>query len=111
MAMRLIAANWKMNKTVSETERYIERFIPLVKGVDDREILLCPPFTSLYVAGSLLKDTNIKLGAQNCFYERKGAYTGEISIDMIKENIHRYDKRNGSILCYCGTFGKEAYIR
>ncbi len=90
VAMRLIAANWKMNKTISETEEYIKNFIPLVKDVNDREILLCPPFTSLQVAGELLKDTNIKLGAQNCFYEKKGAFTGEISLDMIKETRASY---------------------
>ncbi len=90
VAMRLIAANWKMNKTISETEEYIKNFIPLVKDVNDREILLCPPFTSLQVAGELLKGTNIRLGAQNCFYEKKGAFTGEISLDMIKETRASY---------------------
>ncbi len=74
-----------MNKTVAETEEYIEKFLPLVKDITDREILLCPPFTSLHRAGELLKGTNVKLGAQNCYYEKKGAFTGEISVDMIKE--------------------------
>ncbi len=83
--MRLIAANWKMNKTVSETEDYIKKFLKLVGKLEDREVLLCPPFTSLYVAGKLLKDTPVKLGAQNCFYEKSGAFTGEVSLPMLKE--------------------------
>ncbi len=83
--MRLIAANWKMNKTVKETEEYIKSFIPLVESVKDREILICPPFTSLYSAGKLLVNSNVKLGAQNCYYEKRGAFTGEISVDMLKE--------------------------
>ncbi len=82
---RLIAANWKMNKTVSETEEYIKKFLKLVEHPESREILLCPPFTSLYVAGKMLEGTGVKLGAQNCFYEKKGAFTGEISIPMLKE--------------------------
>ena len=83
--MRLIAANWKMNKTVRETEEYIRSFIPLVEDVEDREILICPPFTSLYSADKLLVDSNVKLGAQNCYYEKRGAFTGEVSVDMLKE--------------------------
>ncbi len=83
--MRLIAANWKMNKTPRETEEYIKEFIRYVEHPESREILICPPFTSLCVAGELLQGTGVKLGAQNCFYEKKGAYTGEISIPMLKE--------------------------
>ena len=83
--MRLIAGNWKMYKTVSETEEYLRDFLELVKHLEDREVLLCPPFTSLYVAGKLLEGTDIELGAQNCFYEKKGAFTGEISLPMLKE--------------------------
>ncbi len=83
--MRIIAGNWKMHKTVSETKEYIERFIKLIEHPESREILLCPPFTSLYVAGELLKGSGIKLGAQNCYHEKEGAFTGEISIPMLKE--------------------------
>lgn len=83
--MKLIAANWKMNLTPSQTREYIKTFLPLVEGITDREILLCPPFTSLCVAKELLEGTTIKLGAQNCYYESKGAYTGEVSIGMLKE--------------------------
>ena len=83
--MRLIAANWKMHKTVSETEEYIRKLLKFVEHPESREILLCPPFTSLYVAGKLLEGTGVKLGAQNCFYEKEGAFTGEISLPMLKE--------------------------
>ncbi len=83
--MRLIAANWKMHKTVSETEEYIRAFLRLVEHPESREILICPPFTSLYVAGKLLEGSGVKLGAQNCHYEEKGAFTGEVSIPMLKE--------------------------
>ncbi len=83
--MRLIAANWKMNKTVSETREYIEKFLRLIGEPEDREVLICPPFTSLYVAGEMLKGSSVKLGAQNCHFERKGAFTGEVSLPMLRE--------------------------
>lgn len=78
-----IAANWKMMKNLAETEEFINSFIPLVNGISDVDILLAPPFTSLGLASHLLLPTNIKLGAQNMFYEESGAYTGEISADML----------------------------
>ncbi len=83
--MRIVAGNWKMHKTVSETESYIREFLRLVEHPEGREILLCPPFTSLYTAGQLLKGSGVKLGAQNCHYEKEGAFTGEVSITMLKE--------------------------
>ncbi len=78
-----IAANWKMTKTIEETEEFIRSFIPLVKDINDVDILIAPPFTALSAASSLLKDTNIKLGAQNMYFEENGAYTGEISPRML----------------------------
>lgn len=83
--MRLIAANWKMHKTPSETEKYIKNFLPILPDLRDREVLLCPPFPSLSVAKELLKDSGIKLGAQNCHWEEKGAFTGEVSLPMLIE--------------------------
>jgi triosephosphate isomerase len=83
MLKPLIAANWKMNKTIGETEDFINSFIPMVKEITDVEILIAPPFTSLSTASRLLQPTNIKLGAQDLFYEDKGAYTGEISAPML----------------------------
>jgi triosephosphate isomerase len=78
-----IAANWKMNMTIEETEEFIGSFIPMVKDVKDVDILLGVPYTALSRASGLLKNTNIILGAQNIYYEEKGAYTGEISAGML----------------------------
>lgn len=83
MLKPLIAANWKMNKTIEETEEFIYSFLPLVKDVSDVDILIAPPFTSLLTASRLLGQTGIKLGAQNVFYEEKGAFTGEVSPAML----------------------------
>lgn len=85
MRKPFIAANWKMNKTVGETLSFIEEFIPLVKDISDVDIVIAPPFTSLYAASSALKNTNIQLSAQDIFYEDKGAYTGEISPAMLTD--------------------------
>lgn len=83
--MKLISANWKMNMTPTQTKDYIAKFLPLVRDVKDREILLCVPYTSLCIASDLLKGTRIRLGAQNVYYEPKGAFTGEVSVDMLKD--------------------------
>lgn len=85
MRKPFIAANWKMNKTLNETKSFLKDFIPFVKDVSDVEIIIAPPFTSLYVAAEQLKETNIFLGAQNVFYEEVGAYTGEISPLMLSD--------------------------
>jgi triosephosphate isomerase len=74
-----------MNKTVAETRKYLEEFLKLIREYDDREVLICPPFTSLQTAGNLLRDTPVKLGAQNCHYEGEGAFTGEVSARMLTE--------------------------
>ncbi len=84
MRKPFIAANWKMNKTVEETEEFINSFLPLVKDVSGVDILLAPPFTSLGAASRLLKSSNVILAAQNVFYEEKGAFTGEISPGMLR---------------------------
>ena len=85
MRKPLIAANWKMNKTIGETESFLKEFFGLIKDVKDVEIVVAPPFTSLYVASLLLKNTNVLLSSQDMFYEEKGAYTGEISPIMLKD--------------------------
>jgi hypothetical protein len=81
----IIAGNWKLNKTPNETIVFLEEIKPLLAGVDDVKILVCPTFTSLNVATYLTKKTNIKIGAQNLYWEKSGAFTGEVSGDMIKE--------------------------
>jgi triosephosphate isomerase len=94
MRKPFISANWKMNKTIEETEEFINSFLPIVKDVTDVDILIAPPFTSLGPSSRLLKTSNVILAAQNIFYEEKGAYTGEISPVMIK-----------SAGCFCVIIG------
>ncbi len=90
MRRRLIAGNWKMNKTVGESVSLCESLRLLLKDVNDRDILVCPPFTSLYPVSKVIEGTNISLGAQNMFYEESGAYTGEISPVMLTDTGCRY---------------------
>ncbi len=86
----LIAANWKMHKTVREAAKYIEVFLPLISGWDKTEIVICPPYTCLDYLSEALKESGIYLGAQNVFWEAQGAYTGEISTAMLIDINCRY---------------------
>ena len=79
----IIAGNWKMNKTATEARDLASKLIPLVSGVKDRDIVLAPPFTSLPTVAEAIKGTNMALAAQNLFWEDKGAFTGEISAEML----------------------------
>jgi triosephosphate isomerase len=81
---KIIAGNWKMNKTIPEAMDLIQKLIPLVKKVVDVEIVVCPPFVCLSDVSRLLKNTNICLGAQDLHWEKKGAFTGKISGSMLK---------------------------
>jgi triosephosphate isomerase len=85
MRKKVIAGNWKMNNDLSESQNLISK---LTSGLSDEkvncEVIICPPFTSLQEAGALIRNTIIKLGAQNMYYEESGAYTGEISASMLK---------------------------
>lgn len=85
MRTSFISANWKMNKTVDETAAFFKEFIPLVKDVKDVDIVIAPPFTSLYTATAMVKGTKIAIAAQNVYFEEKGAFTGEISPVMLSE--------------------------
>ncbi len=80
----VIAGNWKMNKTPREAKALIEEMKPLVK-TDAADVVLCVPFVDLSVALEAAKGSNIKIGAENCHFEESGAYTGEISANMLKE--------------------------
>lgn len=82
MRKKVIAGNWKMNKTASEAKVFVENLIPLINK-DDREVILIPPFTSLMIVSEKIRGTNIKLGAQNMHWEKEGAFTGEISPLML----------------------------
>lgn len=83
MRKPIIAGNWKMNKTAEETKALIQGLIPLVRNVDSVDIVVCPTFVNLSAAAEALKGTNIALGAQNMHFEKSGAYTGEISAEML----------------------------
>ena len=79
----IMAGNWKMNKTSTEARDLASKLLPLVAGVKDREIVLAPPFTALNAVADAIKGTNVALSAQNLFWEDKGAFTGEISAEML----------------------------
>jgi len=81
----LIAGNWKMYKTVNEAEAFIDEFLPLVSGLENIEIVICPPFTCLPALQQRLLGTLVKLGAQDVGWENQGAYTGEISPLMLTD--------------------------
>ncbi len=85
MRRKIIAGNWKMNKLRSEAVELVKGLIPLVADVRDVDIVVCPVYVSLSTVYDLIKDTNIALGAQDCFWEEKGAYTGEVSAPMLKD--------------------------
>jgi triosephosphate isomerase len=83
MRKKLIAANWKMYKTPAETLKFLKEFLPMVAGQTRDEIVVCPPFIDLQVAVEAAKGSNVAIGAQNLHWEKEGAYTGEISVDML----------------------------
>lgn len=88
MRKPLVAGNWKMNKTIAETRELLSAMIEKLNEIQNVEKVVCPPFVSLQTAHELLKNTDIGLGAQNMFWEEKGAFTGEVSPAMIKELCH-----------------------
>ena len=83
MRRKVIAGNWKMNMLPNEAIEYIEAFTPLVKD-SKAEVILCVPYTDLFYCLMNVQETNIKIGAQNMHFEEKGAYTGEVSGQMLK---------------------------
>jgi len=83
MRRPIIAGNWKMNKTIDQSLDLVTKLKSEVAQVNDVDIVLCPPFTSLFVVGKAIRGTNISLGAQNLHWEEKGAYTGEVSAGML----------------------------
>jgi triosephosphate isomerase len=86
----IIAGNWKMNKTTVEARDLAARLVPLVSGVLDRDIVLAPPFTALLAVADTIKGTNMALAAQNLFWEDKGAFTGEVSAEMLLDLGSKY---------------------
>ena len=83
MRKKVIAGNWKMNMLPDATIRFIDELTPLVKDTEN-ELILCVPYTDLFYALLTAQNTNIKIGAQNMHWEESGAYTGEVSGQMLK---------------------------
>ncbi len=79
----IIAGNWKMNKTPAEAKELLTQITPLVKDADC-DVIACVPYVDLQVALEATAGTNVKIGAENCHWEKSGAFTGEISADMLK---------------------------
>ncbi len=79
-----MAGNWKMYKTPAETTTFFEKFRPLVETSEHCEIVICPPFTNLAAAVAAARDTRIYVGAQDLYWAKEGAFTGEVSGPMIK---------------------------
>lgn len=86
----IIAGNWKMNKTLSETKAFAEEIKPLLGKPKWCEVVLCVPFVNIQAAVRLFKDSRIAIGAENCHYESHGAYTGEVTAEMLKEVGAKY---------------------
>jgi triosephosphate isomerase (TIM) len=81
----LVAANWKMNKTVAEAEDFFERFVPSTEVLESVDIVLCVPYTALATAVEFTRRTSIRAAAQNMHHEPEGAYTGEVSAGMLED--------------------------
>jgi triosephosphate isomerase len=81
---KLIAGNWKMNKTPSDGVALVTELVAAIGKQTDVDVVVCPPFTGLESAGKALEGSNLKLGAQNMHFETNGAFTGEISAPMLR---------------------------
>jgi triosephosphate isomerase len=78
-----MAGNWKMYKTAAETSSFFEKFSPLVAGATHAEVVICPPFVNIPAAVEAARPTAIGIGAQDVFWLKEGAYTGEVSAPML----------------------------
>lgn len=81
----LVAGNWKMNKTAAEALRLVQEMLPGLQAVTGVEKLICPPATALMPVSALLDKTGVALGAQNLYWEKEGAFTGELSAAIVAE--------------------------
>jgi triosephosphate isomerase (TIM) len=86
----IIAGNWKMNKTVTEALALVDDLKNGLANIKEVDIVVCPPFTALCEVAKALRDSNIRLGAQDMSEHNPGAYTGEIAAEMLKEFAVRY---------------------
>lgn len=80
----LIAGNWKMHNNPAESRELVNRLLSLAGDAPDREVIIIPPFTSLSIVGEAIRNTRFKLGGQNMHWEKKGAFTGEVSGVFLK---------------------------
>ena len=85
MRKKIIAGNWKMNKTVGESLALVEELKPLIAGQMGADVVLCPPYTALYAVHGVLQGTAIGLGAQDAFWKVSGAYTSQVSLPMLQD--------------------------
>jgi triosephosphate isomerase len=85
MRKPVIAGNWKMFKTVEESAEFIDALLPLVKGSSHCDVIVAPPFSALASVAQRAKGTNVHIGAQDCHWEKEGAFTGAVSCEMIAE--------------------------
>ena len=90
MRRRVIAGNWKMFKTQAETRAFFAAFAPLVSASNHCDIVVAPPFTAIPAAVDAAKNTNIAISAQDVFWEKEGAFTGQVSTGMLVEAGCRY---------------------
>jgi triosephosphate isomerase len=85
MRTPIIAGNWKMYKTVAETVKYVKEFRVMVKDITDVEIVVAPPFTAVHAAAEAARNSNVVIAAQDLYWEREGAFTGQVSAQMVRE--------------------------
>jgi triosephosphate isomerase len=90
MRIPLLAANWKMFKTSREAVAYVREVALLLKDIDGVDVVLAAPFTALAAAAEAARNTGIDIAAQNLYFEREGAFTGEVSATMIKDTGAEY---------------------
>jgi triosephosphate isomerase (TIM) len=90
MRRRVIAGNWKMCKTIAETRAYFSAFLPQVAAARNCDIVIAPPFTAISAAVEAARNSNVSISAQDVYWEKEGAFTGEISAQMLMEAGCRY---------------------
>jgi len=108
MRIPMIAGNWKMNTTLSEAVNLVKDMLPGLDEITGVDKVICPPFISLAAIREIIKGSSVRLGAQNAYFEEKGAYTGEISPLMLADlcefviighsERRQYFKENGEIV-------------
>jgi triosephosphate isomerase len=81
----MIAGNWKMYKTAREASEAVRALQPLVADATDVEVVVCPPFTALSASLEAARGSRIRVGAQDCYWEKEGAFTGEVSVPMLAD--------------------------